>query len=145
MTFGERLTSLRKENGYNSREKLAKELNIPSTTLRNYETNVREPGHKFLRDISNFFNVSVDYLLCITDKKEINNSTFFSPEEIKIIKKYKKLDSFGKKAVNNIVNIEYERCCNPIVIDVDGLKESLAITDKITKELLGKKKSTAKK
>ena len=63
MTFGERLTELRIENGYNKRNEFAEKLGIPSTTLRNYETDAREPGHTFLKQISEFFNVSVDYLL----------------------------------------------------------------------------------
>mgnify|MGYP002225588370 CR=1 FL=1 len=50
---------------------------IPSTTLRNYETDVREPGHTFLKQISEFFNVSVDYLLGLTNEKEILNSFSF--------------------------------------------------------------------
>lgn len=66
MTFGERLTELRKEHGYSTRNEFADKLGIPSTTLRNYETDVREPGHTFLKQISEFFNVSVDYLLCLT-------------------------------------------------------------------------------
>ena len=74
MTFGERLTQLRKENGYATRNEFADKLGIPGTTLRNYETNAREPGHTFLKQISEFFNVSVDYLLCLTDEKEVLNT-----------------------------------------------------------------------
>ena len=54
MTFGERLTQLRKENGYATRNEFADKLGIPSTTLRNYETNAREPGHTFLSKFPNF-------------------------------------------------------------------------------------------
>lgn len=143
MTFGERLTELRKENGYNSRKELAKKLGIPSTTLRNYETNAREPGHKFLRDISIFFNVSIDYLLCITDKKEIAKNNIFNLQESNIIKKYRKLDKFGKNAVNSILNIEYERCLQdnqPIIID--HYDESMAMADAIVDNI---KKSQKKR
>ena len=49
MTFGERLTQLRKENGYSTRNEFAEKLGIPNTTLRNYEIGVREPGHTFFK------------------------------------------------------------------------------------------------
>ena len=51
MTFGERLTELRISAGYTKRNEFADKLGIPSTTLRNYETDVREPGHTFLKQI----------------------------------------------------------------------------------------------
>lgn len=80
MTFGERLTELRTSAGYTKRNEFADKLGIPSTTLRNYETDVREPGHTFLKQISEFFNVSVDYLLGLTNEKE--NFKFFSFKSI---------------------------------------------------------------
>ena len=73
MTFGERLIKLRTERGYPNRTQFAKILGIPSTTLRNYEKDEREAGHKFLIQISNFFDVTVDYLLGVTDEE--NNYT----------------------------------------------------------------------
>ena len=109
MTFGERLTELRKENGYNTRNEFAEVLGIPSTTLRNYETGVREPGHTFLKKVSEFFNVSVDYLLCLTDDKKVLNSFQLQKSEIEMISKYRRLDSYGKDIVNTILQKEYNR------------------------------------
>lgn len=109
MTFGERLTQLRKENGYDTRNEFADKLGIPSTTLRNYETDVREPGHTFLKQISEFFNVSVDYLLCLTDDKEILKSFRLRTSEQTIIEKYRDLDDFGRETVNMVLDRETER------------------------------------
>ena len=109
MTFGERITELRKENGYNTRNEFAEVLGIPSTTLRNYETGVREPGHTFLKKVSEFFNVSVDYLLCLTDDKKVLNSFQLQKSEIEMISKYRRLDSYGKDIVNTILQKEYNR------------------------------------
>ena len=47
MTIGERLSKLRKEKGL-SRVAFAEKIGIPQTTLRNYESDIREPGHNFL-------------------------------------------------------------------------------------------------
>lgn len=109
MTFGERLTQLRKEYGYATRNEFAEKLGIPSTTLRNYETDVREPGHTFLKQISEFFNVSVDYLLCLTDEREVLNSFRLRTSEQSMIENYRDLDDHGKDMVNTVLSKELER------------------------------------
>lgn len=109
MTFGERLTQLRKEHGYNTRNEFAEKLNIPSTTLRNYETDAREPGHTFLKQISELFNVSVDYLLCLTDEKEVLKSFRLRSEEQVLLEQYRLLDAHGKEMVDFTLTKEYER------------------------------------
>ena len=109
MTFGERLTQLRKEHGYATRNEFAEKLGIPSTTLRNYETDAREPGHTFLRQISEMFNVSIDYLLCLTNEKEILNTFRLRAPEQKMVEKYRKLDAHGEEIVNFILDKEYNR------------------------------------
>lgn len=111
MNFGERLTELRKENGYTTRNEFADKLGIPSTTLRNYETNAREPGHTFLKQISEFFNVSVDYLLCLTDDKEVLNSFRLRSSEQTIIEKYRFVSEYspnGADTVNTVLDREYD-------------------------------------
>lgn len=110
MTFGERLTELRKEHGYSTRNEFADKLGIPSTTLRNYETDVREPGHTFLKQISEFFNVSVDYLLCLTDDKEVLKSFRLRESEQTMVEKYRNLDDHGKELVDLVLEKEHDRC-----------------------------------
>lgn len=114
MTFGERLTQLRKDSGYNTRNEFADVLGIPSTTLRNYETDVREPGHTFLKQISEFFNVSVDYLLCLTDEREVLKTFRLRSSEQNLIQKYRGLDDHGKDMVDVVLDKEYERCSSVI-------------------------------
>ena len=71
LNFGERLIQIREERDV-SRKELAEQLGIPYTTLRNYETGKREPGHKTLIQLSRIFNVSCDYLLGVeTPVKDI--------------------------------------------------------------------------
>ena len=62
MSIGSRLVELRTQKGL-TRVQMAEELHIPMTTLRNYEIDTREPGHKFLIEASKYFNVSIDYIL----------------------------------------------------------------------------------
>jgi len=67
MTVGERIKFLRKNAGY-TRVAFAEKIGIPHTTLRNYENDEREPGHKFLIIIAKEFNVTIDYLLGLDDE-----------------------------------------------------------------------------
>lgn len=78
LEIGNRIAELRKEKGF-SRVQFAQQIGIPSTTLRNYETGVREPGHSFIVQMAKEFNVSTDYLLGLTDNR-IPNEIKKSPE-----------------------------------------------------------------
>ena len=109
MTFGERLTQLREEHGYKTRKRFAELLNIPETTLRNYETDAREPGHTFLKQMSDFFDVSTDYLLGLTEEKEKYSSHQLKSSEYEHIKKYRDLDPHGKEMVDFTLQKEWER------------------------------------
>lgn len=109
MTFGERLVALREENGYSKRNAFAKKLGIPETTLRNYEKDEREPGHTFLKQISDTFNVSVDYLLGLTNEKEKKASYSLKSSEWEHIQKYRQLDLVGQETVSYILDRESAR------------------------------------
>lgn len=68
MNFANRLKLLRKEKGLNQTE-LAKEFNITSRTISQYEKGIRTPDLIQLDRLANFFNVSTDYLLGRTNMK----------------------------------------------------------------------------
>lgn len=110
MDFGDRLVQIRKEHGFSTRAEFAESLNIPVTTLRNYETGVREPGHKFIREISRRFNISADYLLGLSDDKDILRSFRLNDKEAAMIGRYRDLDDHGVAVVDFIVSEEYRRC-----------------------------------
>lgn len=64
-----RLRFLRTENG-ESLEKIAKYLNVTIQTISNYETEKRDMTPDTILKLSNYFNVSTDYLL---GKSDIRN------------------------------------------------------------------------
>lgn len=66
--FGERIRTLRKERNMTLRD-LADRLNIPFTTLGNYEREDREPNVSTFLALADFFGVSVDYLTGKQDKR----------------------------------------------------------------------------
>lgn len=69
-TFGEKLAYLRNKKGY-SQEEVADRLGIAKSTLGMYETNKRQPGHDMTKKISDFYEVTTDWLLGnYSDNKE---------------------------------------------------------------------------
>ena len=66
------LKTVRKERNLNQL-KVALDLNISREALSHYENGKREPSLSLLNKMSEYFNVSIDYLLERTD-----NPTFLS-------------------------------------------------------------------
>lgn len=64
--FKERLKELRSEKEL-SQTQLAKELGVSQRSVSNWETGVRQPDFETLEKLANFFAVSTDYLLGLTD------------------------------------------------------------------------------
>lgn len=110
-----RLKELRESKGLNMKE-TARLLSIPYTTYVNYEKGQREPTSEVLILLADFFDTSVDYLVGRTTSHvrttpvhgEIVPPQFpMEPEEIELIKKYRKLDPRGQAAVLNVLEFEY--------------------------------------
>ena len=64
--IGERLNDLRKDMGL-SQSELGEKLNINKHSISSYERNKSEPPDDLKILMAKFFNVSLDYLLGITD------------------------------------------------------------------------------
>jgi len=62
ITIGERLKQLVKEKSMEQQE-AAYQLNIKAPTFNGYVGNKREPSISKLKQLANYFNVSVDYLI----------------------------------------------------------------------------------
>lgn len=56
------LKKIRKEKGLNQ-QKVAMDLNISREALSHYENGKREPSLNMLIKMSDYFNVSIDYLI----------------------------------------------------------------------------------
>lgn len=65
-SFGKRLKNLRKEKGLTQVE-LGKVFNITNVAVTKWESDDRFPDKTTLIKIADYFNVSIDYLLCRTD------------------------------------------------------------------------------
>lgn len=70
MTFCERLSSLMQEHNNMSKYRLAKELGVHQTTIKNWIDGITTPSASDINKIADYFAVPVDYLLGKTDIKE---------------------------------------------------------------------------
>ena len=69
--FGQFLKELRKTKGL-TQEQLAQVINVTNRTVSRWETGTNLPDIDVLILLSEFYNVSIDYILCRTDKCEVN-------------------------------------------------------------------------
>lgn len=67
--FSKRLKKLRTDSGI-SQYKLSENIGLSRTMISNYEQGLREPDFKTLILISDYFDVSVDYILGATNFKK---------------------------------------------------------------------------
>lgn len=81
--FGDRLKKLRKEKGM-TQEELAQKFNTGKASISHYESNRRFPDASTIKKYADFFGVTVDYMLGITDEKNIYES--IPAETIEILK-----------------------------------------------------------
>lgn len=72
--FGDRLRFLREEKDL-SQEELGKIINSAKSTISQYELGKRNPDPATLLQFADFFNVSTDYLLGRTDRRELLSKT----------------------------------------------------------------------
>lgn len=75
MEFSTILKDLRKNNNL-TQEELAQKVGVSPAAIGLYEQGVRLPRNSTMKRISNFFDVSVDYLLGIETKKESTTSYY---------------------------------------------------------------------
>ena len=86
-------------------EELAERIGAKSpSAVSTWESGRAKPDCVTLLKICNVLEVSADQLLGYRSAAEVPNLT-----EWEIIKKYRYIDEFGKKAVNSVLDAEYER------------------------------------
>lgn len=86
----DRLRELRDDNDLYQKE-IAKVLNIPKKNYSNYETKFCDISVKYLRKLSNFYNVSIDYILYRTD-----NRSAYSISNVKVTRNMNRLKDLRK-------------------------------------------------
>ncbi|MDR1664192.1 MAG: XRE family transcriptional regulator [Clostridiales bacterium] len=109
MIIGEKLQSLRKERNLSKRDLVAA-LPINYSTYANYESGFREPNSEVLQILARYFNVSIDYLLGMTEnRKKADEVAVLTDTEHEHILQYRALDDHGRELVDLIMKKECER------------------------------------
>lgn len=117
MTIGERIKQLRIEKEITQTE-LADIIGTTKQNIYKYENGIitNIPSDK-IEAISKYFQISPAFLMGwnnpVSSEPESlirtsNNS--FSTDEIQHIKKYRTLDTYGKKMIECVLDLEFERC-----------------------------------
>lgn len=122
--FACRLKQLRIQNKITQKE-LATVLNVSQNAVFNWENGKREPSLSMIAELSNYFNVTVDYLLGKVNRPDTRLATqediyrfFGTDDEYAMIKlQYDKLNALGKQTAIERVkelseNPRYQKSAN---------------------------------
>jgi len=98
--FGSRLTSLRHERGVSQKE-VAEALGVSQALLSHYEKGIRECGLDFIRKASNYYDVTADYLLGLSENRRglgdlFESSELPSDEDMKMQTIYRAIIKLGE-------------------------------------------------
>ena len=113
-TLGKRIKSLREQKELSQLE-FSKLLNISNSTLSQYEAGNRMPSDEIKKKIAQYFDVSLDYLMGVSDIR--NPYTEKSIEE-EYKEEFKALEKFRQVMINKGFNYEnktYEELAEIVV------------------------------
>lgn len=111
--IGDKIRERRLELGM-TQSQVAEFTNIKKNTISNYENNVSAPNENNIFKLMEVLKCDANYLFeweKVTDLE-------LSIKEKNHIKKYRTLDEYGKKAVDDLIDNEYERCQQEKKIEV---------------------------
>lgn len=91
-----RLRELREEKHINQ-QKLAIALNVTQAAISKYELGLSEPDISMLKNIADYFHVSVDYLIGFSDSPIRCTRSDIPEDELKLINNYRRLTSIQKE------------------------------------------------
>lgn len=97
MSFAEKLLNLRTQYGY-SQELLAAKLNVSRQAISKWELGTTLPETEKIIAISDFFDVSIDYLL--RDNIQLNNNESLDRVVLRFLGSAKDMDDISKELVD---------------------------------------------
>ena len=108
MSIGKRIKDRRVSLGI-SRADLAKTLSVSLSAISNYENGIGTPTVENVCKLLSALNCDANYLFQDEMKNWIDEHEYFTLDEMEAIKKYRSLSEYGKRAVRNTLQNEYER------------------------------------
>lgn len=107
MSFASRLKERREELNL-SQNALAEQLGITKAAISNYENEISSPKADILYSLFKALNCDANYLFQ-DEMSEFKENEVLSFKEKNTIKKYRALDDYGIKAIDDLLDTEYKR------------------------------------
>lgn len=105
MDFKENLKAIRTDRGI-TQKSLGESLGVTPVTIGNWERGVRQPSLELLIQLASTLRTSTDELL---GRPAFDTDSDMGQAIDSLVRKYKILDEHGKKLVDTICTMEYER------------------------------------
>ncbi len=83
INMGQKLKFLRKENGLTQKQ-IAERIGLAVSAVSSYESGARYPSYKVLVKLARIYHVSTDYLMGLTDARNLDVSGL-AEEEIALV------------------------------------------------------------
>lgn len=120
-TFSNRLKMLRESKSLTLQEladDINKKYNLSFTKgmMSKWENGKGSPSITSATFISEYFHVSLDYLLGIDKNSTIYALRNIPKSEQTLLHKYRSIDSKGKHTVDTVLEMEYNRCNKPHLV-----------------------------
>lgn len=122
MGIGTRLEELMKLKGTNANELANKIGATPSTIYSIIKRDSNRVDIDIIIKIAHALDMSADDFLSYKIDEESDPPFVLTAKETELIKKYRALDSYGAKAVGNVLEIEYDRCLASASLVMDNLR-----------------------
>lgn len=110
-----RIRELRKANGLTMKQ-LGEVVDLAESTISQYETGKRQPDNETLLKISEYFGVTVGYLLGVEENKtpaessrSISHNDILDEVDIAFYDGYRELSEDDKETVRDMVRVMRER------------------------------------
>lgn len=127
MNFAEKILSLRTEYGY-SQETLAEKLNVSRQAVSKWESGATLPETDKLITLSNFFGVSIDYLL--KDNMQHNSHESLDRIVLKFLGSAKDMDNISEELVeimrDGIIDDEEKIKMESIIETLDTISQIIS-------------------
>ncbi len=107
MEFGKRLKSFRLSEGYTQKE-LGTQIGVSEVTIGNWERGIKSPNLTTLLSLCSVLRISIDDLTGFSPPQNQSRLVLTTDESV-LIENYRKLDRYGKQAVDTICSIELSR------------------------------------
>lgn len=100
--FSNRLKNLRREKGLTGQE-LGEIFNVTKTAISYWENSKTFPDELTLKKMAEFFDVSLDYLLGRTDKRNLEEKS--DSQENRMLKEFEGLSEESKKELEKYIKL----------------------------------------